>query len=156
MKANTVKKKLNWNQFHEKTKKVSEKITRDGFNPDLIIGILRGGIIPAVLVSVLLKNKNLFAVKCDSYDSDLFERDRGRTQPKITQSVETSLRNKNVLLVDDVSETGASMKAVVDMLSKKKPKEIRTLVLYCKTWSKFKPDYFGEETSDLVEFPWNQ
>jgi len=156
MKANAVKKKLNWNQFHKKTKKLSEEVLSDGFEPDLIIGILRAGIIPAVLISVFLKNKNLFAVKCDSYDSDQAGKDRSRSAPKITQSIETNLINKKVLLVDDVSETGSSLKTVVNMLSKKKPKQIKTLALYCKTWSKFKPDYFSEETSNWVEFPWNQ
>ncbi len=58
-----------------------------------------------------------------------------------------------VLIVDDVADTGRSLKLVYETLAKQ-AKMVKTTTLYCKYWSAIKPDYFAEETDAWIIFPW--
>ncbi|HDQ05707.1 MAG TPA: phosphoribosyltransferase, partial [Candidatus Bathyarchaeota archaeon] len=66
------------------------------------------------------------------------------------------LKGKNVLIVDDITDTGESMQVTVEYVKSLSPSEVRTASLRHIKTSKFKPDYFGEEMDwKWVIFPWN-
>ena len=61
-----------------------------------------------------------------------------------------------MLVVDDITDTGESMRVTIDYLNSLKPSEVRTATLQHITSAKFKPDYVGEEIQwRWVIFPWN-
>ncbi|MHA2327887.1 MAG: phosphoribosyltransferase, partial [Candidatus Hodarchaeales archaeon] len=60
---------------------------------------------------------------------------------------------KKILLVDDLADSGESLKCALDYLKLKDPKEVKIATLLCKPWSKISPNYFVEEATEWVVFP---
>ena len=75
---------------------------------------------------------------------------------KLKYPLNVDLTGKNVLVVDDITDTGESMRVTIDYLKSLKPSEVKTAALQHITSAKFKPDYIGEEIQwRWVIFPWN-
>jgi hypoxanthine phosphoribosyltransferase len=75
---------------------------------------------------------------------------------KLKYPLKVDLNGEKVLVVDDITDTGESMRVAVEYIKSLKPFEIRTAALRHITSSKFTPDYFGEEIDwRWVIFPWN-
>jgi hypothetical protein len=128
---------------------LSERIKEDRFKPDVIVGVARGGWIPARILSDLLENANLANIKAEFYE------DVAKTgkKPKITQPVSTDIRGLKVLVVDDVSDTGLSLSEVKKSLVQEGAGEIKIATLHYKPHSILKPDYYIEETSAWIIYP---
>jgi hypothetical protein len=58
--------------------------------------------------------------------------------------------------VDDVSDTGESLKAAVDHVREKGVADARTVTVYLKPHTSFKPDFYAISTSDWIIFPWER
>ena len=61
---------------------------------------------------------------------------------------------KKVLVVDEVADTGASLKLVKLHVLEKGASAVKMATLYFKPRSVFKPDYFVKETNRWIVFPW--
>jgi hypothetical protein len=139
---------ISWGKIDDLCQKLSEKISKN-YSPDIIIGIIRGGLVPARLISDLMHNKNIATMRVESYFGI-----GKRKEPKITQKLTVEIKNKSILLVDDVSDSGYSMKEAVKYLKKLHPSTIKTATLHYKPQSIFKPDYYIEETDKWIIYPW--
>jgi len=128
---------------------LAEKIRESGFKPDMIVGVSRGGWPPARVMSDLLDNTNLANVRVEFY-IDVYKTIR---EPVITQQVSVSAKDKCVLVVDDVTDSGKSLRLVCEELLKE-AREVRTATLYHKPWSCFRPDFYARETDAWIIFPW--
>jgi uncharacterized protein len=139
-----------WHRLYLMLLKQTEKICKSGFTPDIIVGISRGGWVPARVLSDLLENPNLANVKAECYVGI------GQTmgKPKLTQCLSTDVFGKKVLIVDEVADSGRSLKLVSNHVLEQGANEIKTATLYCKPCSAFKPNYFEKETDSWVVFPW--
>jgi len=140
---------VEWNYIYNLLIGLAEKIKWGGFKPDIIVGIARGGWFPARIMSDLLDNPNLANIRVEFY-VDVYKTVK---EPVITQQVSTSVKNKRVLIVDDITDSGKSLKIVRDKLGRDAT-EVRTVTLYQKPWSSFKPDFYARETDAWVIFPW--
>jgi len=87
---------------------LADQIRKADFNPDVIVGVARGGWSPARIMSDLLENPELANVKAEFYLGVA----KTKSEPVITQPVSVSVRGKKVLIVDDVANTGKSMRLV--------------------------------------------
>jgi uncharacterized protein len=139
-----------WNLIHRLTLRLAKEILASGFQPDIIVGVSRGGWLPARVLSDLLENPNLASVKTESY----LQIGRAQGVPELTQCLNVEATDKRVLVVDDIADTGESLSLVRDHVQERKAIEIQTATLYHKRRSAFKPDYFGKETDCWVVFPW--
>src|SRR6266699_3488305 len=81
---------------------LAQQIRRDGYKPEVIVGVSRGGWPPARVMSDLLQNPNLANMKVEFY-KDIGVRNK---KPRITQPATMEVVGKRVLVVDDVSDTG--------------------------------------------------
>jgi len=143
---------ISWDDVDRMCEKLAQMIHNSGFTPDIIIGIGRGGWIPARLLSDALGIKGLFAVRVEFYKS--IGKTGGR-KPVITQRVPKRIfKGKKVLVVDDVADTGGSLLTIKGMLSG--AGEVRTAALHFKPTSKIKPDFFVETTSAWLVYPWEK
>lgn len=61
--------------------------------------------------------------------------------------ISTDISGKKVLIVDDITDTGETLRLSVDYVQSLKPAEIRTAVLQHKTCSSFVPDFYGQKKS---------
>src|SRR6266581_1495971 len=77
-------------------------------------------------------------------------------RPKITQPVTSEVSGKRVLVVDDVADSGHSLRVAFKHLARKGAREIRVCTLYLKPKSVFKPNHYARTTSKWVIFPWER
>lgn len=139
-----------WDQIYEMLLDLAEKIRKNGFKPDIIVGVSRGGWPPARVLSDLLDNPNLANVKAEFYLGVA----ETKGEPIITQPVSMSVAGKKVLIVDEVADTGKSPKLVKEHIIGKGAVVVKVATVYYKPWSIVKPDYYEKETSRWIVFPW--
>ena len=131
--------------------KLAREIKSSGFEPDMVVGVCRGGWVPARFLADFLGDiREVASVRAIFYTGI----NKTKAKVKITQPVSASVRGKNVLLVDDVADTGHTLASVVTHLINKGAREVRVAVLHYKPWSVIKPDYFAAKTTDWVIYPW--
>jgi hypoxanthine phosphoribosyltransferase len=129
---------------------LARKIVRSGFVPDVVVGVSRGGWVPARVLCDLLSAPVLANIGVEFY-TGVGERKR---QPRLTQPLSTAVSGKRVLVVDEVVDTGKSLKLVKDQVIKEGAKEVRTVTMYTKPWSVVEPNYHEKKTSCWIVFPW--
>ena len=141
---------LEWSDIEELIAKLAQK-TKE-FNPDVLIGISRGGLVPVRLLSDYLNNPNVAIFRIEFYKGI------GKTNdlPKITHPLTIDVKNKKVLIVDDVSDSGKSLIVAKEYIEKLGAKEIRIATIHYKPGSSFKPDYFVGETDAWIIYPWEK
>ncbi len=128
------------------------RVRVSGYSPEVIVGVSRGGWPPARVMSDLLQNSNLANIKVEFY-TDIGVRTE---KPRITQPVTSNVVGKRVLVVDDVSDTGHSLRIVVNHLRRNRVEDLRVCTLYLKPKSVFRPDFFTKVTRKWVIFPWER
>ena len=99
-----------WDRVYEMLLDVARRIRSSGFKPDYIVGVSRGGWVPGRILSDLLDNGRTLSIKVEFYVGI------GKTveKPVITQPLIQDIARKKVLVVDDVSDTGKSLKVALD------------------------------------------
>jgi hypoxanthine phosphoribosyltransferase len=139
-----------WNQIYAMLLSQAEKIRQSGFKPDVIVGITRGGWIPARVLSDLLEIPDLAVVRVEFYLGVA----ETRKEPVLTQRVSAGVEGKKALLVDDVADTGKSLQLAKEHILQQGATEVRIATVYRKPFSIIKPDYYEKETRRWVVFPW--
>lgn len=143
---------MDWSLFYDLSKEVAKKINTSGYKPDLIIGLARGGWVLARVLCDLVGVKDLVSLKVEHWG--VTATPDGKAKLKYPFNID--LTGKRVLVVDDITDTGESMRIAVDYIQSLKPSEIKTVALRHIAGSKFLPDYFAEEIAwRWVIFPWN-
>lgn len=140
-----------WNQIYILLLNLAEAIRNSEFKPDIIVGVSRGGWIPARILSDLLENPKLANVATEFYTGI----GKTKREPTITQPISLPVNDKKVLVVDDLADTGESLKLVNTHLTQLGASEVRIASIYYKPWSVISPHYYGKETQDWIVFPWD-
>ena len=141
-----------WDRIYELLLDIALQIRGSGFKPDYIVGVSRGGWAPGRILSDLLENTHTVNIKIEFYLGI------GKTSrnPVVTQPLGEDITKKYVLVVDDVSDTGRSMKVAMDHMIAKGAAGVKTATIYYKPKSIFKPDFFAESTDEWIIFPWER
>ena len=150
MVANTQYEVPTWKQIYKMLLSQVQKIQGDGYRPDIIVGIARGGLVPSRILADLLETQDLAIITIEYYCGI----SQTKQEPILKQCLHTQLTDKKVLLVDDVSDCGRSLQLAKKHLEEQCAKEIKIATLYCKPGTITKPDYFEKETSHWIVFPW--
>lgn len=139
---------LNWEDVMLLSSKVANAVKSSSWKADAVVGISRGGIIPARIISdmLLVRDFYVYGVK---YYTGINERDEIR----VVQKPDGNFKNKNVLIVDDIIDSGKTMIFVRDQLSSEAA-GVRTAALLKKPWSEFEPDFYASITDKWIVFPW--
>ncbi len=138
---------ISWSEYGNLAEALAEKVRANGKQYDLVVGIARGGIPVAMVVSDHLNVKIDF-VNVKSYN-DIGK----RTAPRILSTLTEGVEGKDVLLVDDLVDQGDTMSFMKRYLLDQKPRSLETAVMFKKPWSRTEPDYFLESVSEWVVFP---
>lgn len=143
---------MGWDLFEELAKKVASKIISADFHPDFIIGLARGGWVLSRMLCDYLGIKDLISLKVEHWG--ITATPDGEAHIKYPFNIDLS--GKKVLIVDDITDTGESLKVAFEHVNSFNPKEIKTATLRHIKGSKFIPDYYGEKIPwRWVIFPWN-
>jgi len=141
-----------WDQIYKLLLNLASTVRKTGFKPEIIIGVSRGGWPPARVMSDLLENPKLANVAAEFYIGVA----ETKGKPVITQPVSVSVKGKEVLVVDDVADTGESLRLVRSYLEEEGATEVKTATIYYKPWSVIIPDYYKKETRSWIIFPWER
>ena len=139
---------INWTEYGNLADALAEKVRSNGERYDLVIGIARGGVPVAMVVSDHL------GVKLDIINVKSYEGIAERNPPRILTTLTEAVKGKNVLLVDDLVDQGDTMTTVSKFLQSQGPMVLKTAVLFKKPWSTTEPDYFLEVVDKWIVFPW--
>jgi len=120
-----------------------------GFKPDLLIGIIRGGLVPLRILADEFGDIEVTTMRVRFYE-DVNKTSR---EPKITQIPITPISGKSILIVDDVADTGCSLDVARNFLRQNNAKDSKVAVIYYKPWSKLKPDFYVKTTQKWIIFP---
>jgi hypoxanthine phosphoribosyltransferase len=143
---------LSWPTFGSATRELAQVIVDDGYEPDVVIAIARGGLTVAGALAYALGVKNCGAMNVEFYTGVDERLDVPVVLPPTLDLVD--VRGLNVLVADDVADTGHTLRLVREVLAQHVA-EARTAVLYCKPRSVVRPDYTWRETEQWIVFPWS-
>ena len=148
---------LNWNNIQNRCRGVAHLIESSGFTPEIVVGIQRGGCVPAVFLSHLLNVQDFCTLGLRTTTSEDIQ--ASRQTPIVTDDSSLHLvAGKHVLLVDDVTNTGATLLLAKKRILKFGCRELRTAVVAWDT-TDIQPcqaDYYGTRVDVWVVFPWEK
>lgn len=148
----TTREVLTWQAFGDATRELGQQVVDSGFRPDLILSIARGGLFAAGALSYALGIKNLHVMNVEFY-TDIEERlPLPVMLPPVPRQVDLS--EKRVLVVDDVADTGGTLRMVRDFCAGH-VQEIRAAVIYQKPHSIVDCEYVWRRTDLWIDFPWS-
>jgi xanthine phosphoribosyltransferase len=141
---------VSWDQFHRDSRALAWRLTSEGpFHA--IVAITRGGLVPAAIVARELNIRIIESVSVKSYD----HQDQGQVRviKAIAQDIlDADASEKRILIVDDLVDTGATARAVRDMLP-----NAHFATVYAKPKGREMVDTFITEVSQdtWIYFPWD-
>ncbi len=139
-----------WNQIYDMVLSQAQKIKSQNYCPHIIVGVARGGLVPARILTDLLETPELNFIQIEFYTNI----NQTQHEPNLKQSLTTAIIDKKVLLVDDIADSGASLKLALSSLQGS-DSEIKTATLYKKPQSTSTPDFYEKQTTNWIVFPWD-
>ncbi|MBL1073744.1 phosphoribosyltransferase [Nocardia sp. 2] len=143
---------LSWELFGDASRELAQEIADDGFEPDLILSIARGGLFVAGSLGYALDVKNLHVMNVEFYTGV----DQRLAMPVMLPPVPSvvDLTGAKVLVADDVADTGKTLRLVRDFCSDHVA-EVRCAVIYHKPHSEVDCEYVWKRTDRWINFPWS-
>lgn len=143
---------LTWEEYGAGIRELARQIADGGWRPEIILGIARGGLIPAGSLGYALSIKNCYVLNVEYY-TDIDERlDVPVILPPFLELVD--LDHADVLVVDDVADTGHTLQKVYEFVAGK-VRTAKAAVLYEKPQSVIKAEYVWRRTDLWINFPWS-
>ena len=140
---------LNWEVFGELCRALAVKVAQSGYRPDIVIGIAKAGVIPGAVIASILR--------CDFFSMKI-TRDVGiervRERPKLLSSAPREAAGKRILIVDEITTSGDTLRMALNAMRSVGPLEMKTAVTFAK--GSFTPDYFALQTEATIIFPWDK
>lgn len=162
--ADQVGASLGWSSIIEITDRLARAAAADG-PPEVIVGILRGGMIPATLLAHALRLRDLRAIDVTHTDSDSVNARKIR-RPVLRNPVSLgNLAGGDVLVVDDVAGSGDTIATTAELTRAAGAARVRTAVCAVNeiNWRRERhrdPDdllsYIGARFPGWVIFPWEK
>ncbi|MFN3215282.1 MAG: phosphoribosyltransferase [Acidimicrobiales bacterium] len=143
---------LDWDRYGTAVRELAQQIADDGYRPDIILAIARGGLFVAGSLGYALSVKNLYVMNVEYYTGVEERLDVPIALPPYLDTVD--LRDANVLIADDVADTGATLAYVHDFCQGEVA-DVRSAVLYEKSASTIKCEYVWKRTDQWINFPWS-
>ena len=140
----------NWEEMRKDVNVLCREVLLDKFDPEVIIGLSRGGLTPGVMMSHYL-NKPFKPVKAALRDFPDWE----EYLPKKT--------DKRVLIVDDICDSGETFQKISDHINSRRENSTQTDIRFASLWwnneVEFEPHYYAQECAKDTEniwihFPW--
>lgn len=141
---------LTWEVFGELCRALAVKVAGSGFQPDVIVGIAKAGVIPGAVVASILR--------ADFYSMKITRRlpgDELRETPEILSAAPRQARGRRVLIVDEICTSGETLRMARNAVRNVVPAEVRTAASIVRV-AGHHPDYYALETDGLVIFPWDR
>jgi hypoxanthine phosphoribosyltransferase len=143
---------LSWELFGSASRELATMIANDGYEPEMILSIARGGLLIGGALGYALAVKNTYTMNVEFYTGVDERLEVPRILPPAPDFVD--LADAKLLIVDDVADTGHTLKSVHEFCAGKVG-EVRTAVIYEKPHSVVQCDYVWRRTDLWINFPWS-
>jgi uncharacterized protein len=143
---------MSWGELGTGSRELAQAVADDGWQPDIVLGIARGGLLVAGAIGYALGVKNTFTMNVEFYTGVDERLDVPMILPPVPDLVDFA--EFKVLIADDVADTGATLELVKDFLSGKVA-QVRCAVLYEKSRSSVRCEYVWRRTDRWIDFPWS-
>ena len=143
---------LDWESYGKAVRELAAMVADDGYRPEMILAIARGGLFCAGSLGYALSIKNIYVMNCEYYTG---VDERLPVPVMLPPAVDlVDHRNSKILIADDVADTGHTLKMVYDFCVERVG-DVRSAVLYEKSHSLVKSDYVWKRTDLWINFPWS-
>jgi len=139
---------INSQDFFADSIALAEQVKKFGTKFDYLIAINRGG---AVLGRYL---SDLLTVPMGAFAMASYVGVNLRKELKITQELNLDLKDKNILIVDEICDSGTTFIKALDYVNLFSPAQIQTAALVVKPHASYKPDFWVQEIDKWVVFPY--
>jgi uncharacterized protein len=140
---------LSWEMFGELCRALALRVGSE-YNPELIVGIARAGVIPGAVIASILGI---------DFHSMLITRKEGREivreRPEILSAAPEAARGRRVLIVDQICSSGETLRLGLAAVRDRSPAEVRTATMFKRPRS-YAPDHFALETAATIIYPWDR
>lgn len=143
---------MTWEMFGAASRALAQMVADDGYEPDMILSIARGGLLLGGALGYSLSVKNVYTMNVEFYTGVDERLEVPRILPPAPDFVD--LGHARILIADDVADTGHTLRSVQDFCEGKVG-EVRTAVLYEKPLSVVQCDYVWKRTDRWINFPWS-
>ena len=143
---------MTWQHLGDGARELAEAVERDGYRPDIILAIARGGLPVAGALAYALGVKNTFTMNVEFYTGIDERLELPMLLPPVPDLVDFA--ETKVLIADDVADTGATL-ALVKQFCEGKVAEVRCAVMYEKPRSSVLCEYVWRRTDAWIVFPWS-
>lgn len=138
---------ITWATVKQLTLKLTSKIHKAYFKPDIVVAIARGGYVPGRLLCDCLNLTDLRSIRIVHYMAGAKKQQKAKLADKLCRHLE----GRKILLVDDVSDTGDTLKLAREHLEEYGAGSIRIAVLHHKKTSIVEPDFFAQR---IIKWRW--
>ena len=143
---------MTWADLGTSTRRLAETVAADGYDPDMILSIARGGLLVGAALGYALSVKNVYTMNVEYYTGVDERLEVPRILPPAPDFVD--LQDARILIADDVADTGHTLESVQEFCAGKVG-EVRIAVLYEKPHTVVPCDYVWRRTDRWIEFPWS-
>ena len=140
---------LSWEMFGELCRALALRVARD-FEPDLIVGIARAGVFPGAVVASVLR-KDFYSLTISRREGGELVRDR----PAVLSAAPLQCQGKKILLVDEITSSGDTLRMGLAAIRDRNPAEVRTATSFTRHGG-YQPDYIALQTDATIIFPWDR
>ena len=140
---------LDWAVFGELCRALALKVARD-YEPEIILGIERAGVIPAAVIASIL-DVDFYSFKIGRRGDD----EQVRQRPEVFSAVPPAVEGRRVLIVDEVTTSGDTLRLALAAVRGAHPEEVRTATSFARTTG-YQPDYSALTMDAEVVFPWDR
>ncbi len=140
---------VSWEMFGELSRALALKVAA-GFDPEVIVGIARAGAIPGAIVACILRR--------DFFSMSISRREAGqvvRARPAILSAAPPQVRGKRVLIVDEITTSGETLRLALAAVRDLVPKEVKTATSFARSRG-YRPDFVALVTDADVVYPWDR
>ena len=147
--------RADWAEVERWADALAARIRDAGRAPEAIVGLTRGGWVPARLLGDRLGVRRLLSLRAQHWGVTA-ARDG---QARLTEGLSGPVEGESVLIVDDITDTGESLALAREHVAAARPRSVETAAFLHIGHARFVPTYFAEEIPRgawvWVVFPWN-
>lgn len=140
---------LSWELFGELCRALAVRVGRE-FDPEVVVGIAAAGVIPGAVIAAMLQ-RDFYTIKITRHH----RKEGVRERPEVLSAAPPELNGRRVLLVDEICDTGETMRLALAAVRDVGPAEIRTATSLVRKGG-YRPDYHALEAGGAVIFPWDR
>jgi hypoxanthine phosphoribosyltransferase len=144
--------RLSWAEFGDASRALAQQVADDGYEPDVVLSIARGGLLVGAALGYALDVKNTWTMNVEFYTGVDERLDVPMILPPVPELVD--LQAERMLIADDVADTGGTLALVKDFCTGHVA-EVRCAVLYEKPPSIVRCEYVWKHTDLWIDFPWS-